>query len=244
MSHASPPLAGRVVVVTGTSRGIGVGLVRGLAEAGARVVGASRSEPEWEPPGDDVYAHLRHDVVADPPQALLAAALERFGRVDGLVNNAAIEHYGDCWSQSDEELDEMLAVNLTAPFALSQEVARHWVEHGEPGAIVNICSVEAEVGWPEPGQAAYAVTKGGLLGVTRALALDLARHGIRVVAIGPGAIETEMAPGDRSYAKRIPLGRAPGTPEDVAGAAVYLLSDAASYVTGQILYVDGGYLLP
>lgn len=240
-----PPLDGRVVVVTGTSRGIGVGLVERFVEAGARVVGTSRSPRRADAPPDDVHLHVVHDVAADPPQALLDAALERFGRVDGLVNNAAVEHYGDCWSQPEDELDDMLATNLTAPFLLSQAFARRWVDRREPGVVVNVCSVESELGWPDPGQAAYAITKGGLLGLTRTMALDLAGDGVRVVAVGPGAIATEMAPSDPSgYAARIPLGQAPGAPRDVADAAIYLLSDAARYVTGEILYVDGGYRIP
>jgi glucose 1-dehydrogenase len=245
MAYERPPLDGRVVVVTGTSRGVGVGLGARLVEAGARVVGCSRIAPAGAMPPDDVYLHVIHDVAQNAPEALLRAALERFGRVDGLINNAAIEHYGDCWSQSDAELDEMLEINLTAPFLLTQAFARHWVERGETGAVVNVGSVECQVGWPDPGQAAYAITKGGLLGLTRSTALDLAEHGIRVTAVGPGSVATEMAaPAESGYTQRIPLGRAPGTPQDVADAAIYLLSDAARYVTGEILYVDGGYLIP
>ncbi|MBS1882524.1 MAG: SDR family oxidoreductase, partial [Actinobacteria bacterium] len=175
-AYQSPPLAGRVVVVTGTSRGVGVGIAARLVEAGARVVGCSRVAPRGPTPPEDAYLHVIHDLASEPPEALLSAALERFGAVDGLVANAAIEHYGDCWAQSDEELDEMLAINLTAPFLLAQAFARHWVEHGTAGVVVNIGSVECKVGWPEPGQAGYAITKGGLLGLTRSLALDLARY--------------------------------------------------------------------
>jgi NAD(P)-dependent dehydrogenase (short-subunit alcohol dehydrogenase family) len=245
MAYQHPPLDGRVVVVTGTSRGVGVGLAARFVEAGARVVGCSRGAPSAELPPADDYLHVIHDIAKDAPEALLSVALQRFGRVDGLVNNAAIEHYGDCWSQSDAELDEMLEINLTGPFLLTQAFARHWAQSGAPGAVVNIGSVECQVGWPDPGQAAYAITKGGLLGLTRSLALDLADHGVRVTAVGPGSVATEMAaPAESGYMQRIPLGGVPGTPQDVADAAIFLMSDAARYVTGEILYVDGGYLIP
>jgi NAD(P)-dependent dehydrogenase (short-subunit alcohol dehydrogenase family) len=231
---------GTVVAITGTSRGIGAGIVDHLVGEGALVIGLSRGET----PAREGYTHVRGDLAADPPERLLEAALAAHGRVDALVNNAGAQHNAACWEQTDAEFDDMLEINLTAPFLLSQAFARHWVEGGAPGVVVNVCSIESQVIWPSPAQSGYATTKGGLLGLTRSMAFDLAAHGVRVVAVGPGAIETEMSPEDRSYGARIPLGHAAGTPRDVAGAVSFLISEDAAYVTGEIVYVDGGYLLP
>jgi len=137
----------------------------------------------------------------------------------------------------------LLAVNLTAPFLLAQAFGRHWRDGGSGGTVVNICSVESDIGWADPPQAGYATTKGALLALTRGIAYDLAELGIRCVAIGPGVIETEMAVGASAVTGRIPLGRL-GTPEEIGDAVVFLASDRARYVTGEILYVDGGYKLP
>jgi glucose 1-dehydrogenase len=237
-------LDGRAIVVTGTSRGIGTGIARRVLDAGASVLGVARSDPPEELGRHARYRHLIADLAAIPAEQVVGAALEHFGRVDGLVNNAGIQFFANCWEQDDAELDDMLRVNLTVPFLLSQAFCRHWVDASEPGVVVNICSIESSVGWSPPGQAGYAVTKGGLLGLTRAMALDLAPHGIRVVAIGPGIIETDMSSTEPEYLERIPLANRPGTPDEIGDSAVFLLSGGASYVTGEILYTDGGYLLP
>ena len=142
----------------------------------------------------------------------------------------------------------MVELNLTVPFRLSQLLAGHWVEEqmqtpAPPRAIVNVCSIESEIAWADPPQAAYAATKGGLLGLTRAMAVELAPQGIRVVAVGPGAIATAMTSDAPEVTETIPLGQRLGTPEEVGDAVAFLLSDAARYMTGGIVYVDGGYLL-
>ncbi|HEY7951727.1 MAG TPA: SDR family oxidoreductase [Solirubrobacteraceae bacterium] len=229
-------MSDRVVIVTGASRGIGEGIARALAAAGMQVFGVSRS------PGEAV--HLQCDLTEpDASQRVLDAALETCGRVDALVNNAGLLLEGNCWEQSDEDIDAMMALNLTVPFLLSQAVAGHWVKEGVEGVIVNVCSIESQVGWADPPQAAYAATKGGLHGLTRAQALELAPHGIRAVAVGPGPIATAMTPPMPELEQAIPLGGRPGTPQDVGDVVAFLLSDAARYVTGEIVYVDGGYLL-
>jgi NAD(P)-dependent dehydrogenase (short-subunit alcohol dehydrogenase family) len=233
--NKNPPEA-RVAIVTGASRGIGEGIARRLAAAGWRVFGCSRTS------GGAVQ--LRCDLTApDAPARVLAAALDAHGRVDALVNNAGLLLEGNCWEQPDEDVDAMVALNLTVPFLLSQIVAGHWVKEGVAGTIVNVCSIESQVGWADPPQAVYAATKGGLLGLTRVQALELAPHGIRAVAVGPGAIATAMTPNSPELARAIPLGGRPGTPDDVGDAVAFLVSDAARYLTGEIVYVDGGYLL-
>ena len=242
---SAPTLDGQVVVVTGASRGIGEGIVARCLEAGARVLGVSRSG--GGPAGADSrdYSSLELDVTdADAPERLLAAALDVHDRVDALVNNAGILISEPCWEQTDEQWDAMFGVNVTAPFLLSQRFARHWVTEKRSAAILNVCSIESEIGWKSPPQAAYAASKGAMLGLTRALALDLSSHGIRVVAIGPGVIDTGLATPEREdVERRIPLDHRFGEPEEIGDAAVFLLSDRASYITGEILFVDGGYQL-
>jgi NAD(P)-dependent dehydrogenase (short-subunit alcohol dehydrogenase family) len=247
-------LEGRAFVVTGASRGIGAGIATCLLAAGARVVGVSRT-PTCGPEGvhghplskscfANAYTALEIDIThTDAPERILGATLAAFGRVDGLVNNAGVLFEGNCWEQPGEEVERTLAVNLTAPFCLAQAFARHWVAAGEPGAIVNVCSVEAQVAWADPPHAAYAASKGGLLGLTRAMALELIEYRVRVVAVGPGVVATEMARNPASTAAAIPLDGRPGTPAEIGEVVAFLLSDAASYIVGEIVYPDGGYLL-
>jgi NAD(P)-dependent dehydrogenase (short-subunit alcohol dehydrogenase family) len=239
-------LDGQVVVITGTSRGIGRAIGERCLEAGALVLGVSRHEV----PGltrRRGYAHSTLDVTAAASsEIVLQTAIDAFGRVDALVNNAGVLIPGNCWEYPDGAWNKSVAVNLKAPFMLSERFARHWVSASAKGVILNMCSLESEIAWKSPPQVGYAATKGALLGLTRAMALDFAAHGIRVVAIGPGVIETGVsgmaAPLGEAMRQSIPLGRL-GTPEEVGDLAVFLLSERAAYVTGEIVFADGGYRL-
>lgn len=231
-------LAGRTAIVTGTSRGIGRALALGIAAAGANVLAVSRGEAA--PAADGRIQPVRCDVCApDAPDIILDAALAAFGQVDALVNNAGIIRFATPMQQTDEEWDDIIATNLTAPFMLSQRLANHWVSQHQPGVIVNLCSVESDVAFHD--QPAYAASKGGLLGLTRAMALELAPLGIRALAIGPGVIDTGMTPPRPEDLERIPMHRL-GTTEEVADGVVLLLSPLARYATGSIFYLDGGYM--
>jgi NAD(P)-dependent dehydrogenase (short-subunit alcohol dehydrogenase family) len=229
-------LAGKAVIVTGASRGIGAAIARSAVDEGASLLAVSRSGRGEPLPGARRLAvDLRDD---DAPRGVLESCLDAFGKVDCLVNNAGIIHHANCWEHPDEPWDEMFETNVTAPFRLSQQLVAHWLAAERSGVIVNITSIESEVAMPH--QAGYAATKGGLLGLTRAMALELAPAGIRAVALAPGDIATEMASA-ANVLGRIPMARQ-GTVEEVANLAVFLLSDRAAYITGAMVAVDGGYL--
>jgi NAD(P)-dependent dehydrogenase (short-subunit alcohol dehydrogenase family) len=230
-------LTDKVVAVTGGSRGIGAAIARRAAEAGGMVVAVSRrgTAPEHERIVA-LAADVRDD---DAPDRILAAALDAFGRFDGLVNCAAVNRHADCWEYSDEAWDEVFETNLTAPFRLSQRAAVHWLEAGAAGVIVNITSIESEVVCPR--QCGYAATKGGLLGLTRSMAVELSGRGIRVVCLAPGYTATEAdTVNPEGLDVLIPVGRM-ATADEIAGGAIFLLSELASYATGTTLFVDGGY---
>jgi len=235
-------LAGRTALVTGASRGIGAAIAGGLKEAGAAVFGLSRSGTA---PAD--IAPLACDL-AD--RAAIVGAFgeieRRTGRLDILVNAAGIALPGRSASLDDEiaRFEGTLAIDLVAPFVCSLAAAALMRRHGR-GAIVNVTSINAVRGFPRnPG---YVAAKAGLAGLTRALALDLAADGIRVNALAPSYIRTAMT--EQSFIDPIRneerrrhtlLGRW-GNPDDVVGAAVFLASDASAYMTGQELFVDGGW---
>ncbi len=250
----SHSLAGKVALVTGASRGIGAAIARGLAASGARVVLAAR-KPEPLQQVADAIAAAGGEALAVPchvgdegqREALLAAALERFGQLDVLVNNAATNpHYGplvdlDGWSAWDKTFE----VNLKGPFDLTRRVARHLVERRAPGSIVMVSSILGVVG--APGMGIYAMTKAALISLTRTLAAELGPRGVRLNAVAPGLVETRFAAAlleddatRAGFMSRTPLGR-PGRPEDVVGAVRFLASDEAAYVTGAVLTVDGGW---
>jgi glucose 1-dehydrogenase len=167
---------------------------------------------------------------------------DAWGEVNLLINSAGVDYSTEPAAISDEEWDRVIDTNLRLPFLTCQTVVRPWLTNGTKGVIVNIASVESVM--PFPRQVHYASSKGGVQMMTRALALDLAPAGIRVNAVGPGTVPRRGEPEERyeSYRSQYPLGRL-GTGDDIAAAVAFLASDDASWITGQTLYVDGGWLV-
>ncbi|QJQ31073.1 2-dehydro-3-deoxy-D-gluconate 5-dehydrogenase KduD [Sphingomonas lacunae] len=243
-------LTGKVALVTGANTGIGQAISLALAEAGADVAVAGRSEPTEtldliEATGRKVV-NIRADLGSvEPVQRVVEEALTGLGRLDVLVNNAGIIRRADLLDFSEEDWDAVTDTNLKSLFFLSQATARHMVERGS-GKIINIASLLTfQGGIRVP---SYAAAKSGVGGVTKAMANELAAKGVQVNAIAPGYIATNNTAAlqadetrNRQIVERIPAGRW-GRPEDIAGAAVFLASSASDYVTGHILAVDGGWL--
>jgi 3-oxoacyl-[acyl-carrier protein] reductase len=240
-------LSGKVALVTGASRGIGHGIATMLASRGAHVVAAARSNH-----ADATVAAIKESggaaAVASVDvgdrrgvEQMIAATLERHGRIDILVNNAGITRDQLLLRMKQDDWDEVMRTNLTGAFLCAQAVIRPMIRQ-RGGRIVSVSSVVGQAG--NAGQANYAASKAGLIGFSRALAREVASRGITVNVVAPGLIDTEMtravsekAHGD--WATQIPLGRL-GATTDVAAAVCFLVSDEASYITGQVLAVNGG----
>lgn len=249
-------LDNKVAIVTGGARGIGFAIARRYLQEGARVVIADiddeagpNAAAELESLGQVRFVECdvgeRLDV-----RNLVAATLDAFGDIDILVNNAGILAGGDFLDLDEADFDRVMRVNVKGCFLVGQAVARHMVARvkagGAPGTIINLSSINAVVAIPS--QIPYVVSKGGVAQLTKAMALALAPYGIRVNAIGPGSIMTELLAtimrepeGRRRVLSRTPLGRI-GEPREIAGIAVFLASDDASYITGETIYADGGRL--
>jgi NAD(P)-dependent dehydrogenase (short-subunit alcohol dehydrogenase family) len=245
-------LAGRVTVITGAAQGIGQACAERFALEGAPVVLLDVDDARGEALANRLgsqgaQALYRHCDVGDKAQvdAAVAAALDRFGRLDVLVNNAGIFRAADFLDIAEADFDAVLRVNLKGAFLMGQACARAMVRQGTGGAIVNMSSVNGVMAIPSI--ASYNASKGGVDQLTRVMSLALVDHGIRVNAVAPGTIATELARqavlgSDEARARilsRTPMKRL-GEPAEVADAVAYLASDAASYITGEILYVDGG----
>ena len=244
----------KVAIVTGASRGIGAEVARQLAAAGGKVVLASRKiEPlteiaaEIEAAGGEALAHACHTGKTDQIEALVAAAVERFGKVDVLVNNAATNPYfGPMMNIDDGAWDKTFEVNLKGYFEMTRAVVRHIQKRKGQGSIVNIASVAGFMAMPLQG--VYAMTKAGVISMTKTLSVELGPD-IRVNAIAPGLIDTKFAsaltqnePIFEMVMQKTSLKRV-GQPADVAGAVLLLASDAGGYFTGAVLTVDGGWSL-
>jgi glucose 1-dehydrogenase len=244
-------LQGRVVIITGAAQGIGAACARRVVQDGAAVAlwdladdaGTALAAEINAAGGQAIYQHCNVARKAEV-EAALAATLARFGHVDGLVNNAGIFKAAPFLEVSEEDWDAVIAVNLKGSFLVGQAVAREMVKR-QRGAIVNMSSVNGTLAIPSI--ASYNASKGAINQLTRVMALSLADQGVRVNAVAPGTIATELAKNavltsDEAKARimsRTPMKRL-GEPEEIADVAAYLLSDAASYVTGEIVVADGG----
>ena len=247
------PLKGKTALVTGASRGIGKAIAKAFAKAGADLVLVSRNSKSLGNVSKEISRLGRKALpivadigIADEIKKAVDEALLVFPRIDILVNNAGIS---PALKRAEElslhEWEEILRVNLTGTFLFCQTVGKVMIQQGG-GKIINMVSVGAVVGFPR--QVGYCASKGGILQLTKVLALDWARFNIQVNAIGPSYIETDLTQGMReskviseNLLSRTPMARF-GKPEEVVGAALFLASDGSSYVTGQTVFVDGGWL--
>ena len=246
-------LDGKVALVTGASRGLGAGMAAALATAGADLVLHASEQPPASTAAELeastgrrpslLTANLSDRQAAD---RLIADAIDAFGHLDIVINNAGIIRRRPAVEHTDDEWDEVIEVNLSNVFRLSRAAGRHMLARRSGGKIINIASMLSfQGGITVPG---YAAAKGGLVQLTKALANEWAPHGINVNAIAPGYMETDNTRAlradpdrNRTITERIPAGRW-GTPQDLAGAAVFLASAASNYVHGHVLVVDGGWL--
>lgn len=250
-------LEGKVAIVTGAARGIGKAIAFAFAREGASLMLCDVDDDEGQAVADELTslgfpADFRYCDVGErlDVRNLVRATCDRFDAVDIVVNNAGIAKGGDFLTLGEDDFDEVIRTNLKGTFLVAQAAAQEMVRQveagGKPGTIINMSSVNGVVALPA--QTAYSASKGAIQQLTKSVAVALAPHGIRVNAIGPGSIETDMLAGVNStpgaldtILARTPLGRV-ASPDEVASIAVFLASDMASYVTGETIYVDGGRL--
>jgi NAD(P)-dependent dehydrogenase (short-subunit alcohol dehydrogenase family) len=242
-------LDNKVAVVTGSSRGTGLAVVRKLCAEGARVVSVSRSGAVSEK-GDAAVFHVTADIsTPDGARRVCDAARRRFGRLDALINNAGVIRDGNVEETDVETWDEVMAVNARGPFLCAKYAIPYMREIGG-GVIVNVSSINAE--WAQPDLAAYCASKAALLALTRSIAVDYAHEGIRSTCVCPSYIRTELLEqyyddqDDPALARQVaaemhPIGRV-AEPEDIAALVAWLASDEATYLTGHPIWIDGGLL--
>ena len=247
-------LKGKVAIVTGGNSGIGKAIALGLARAEASIVIDYVVHPEATEALEREIATLGGQSIGveadvsrvEDLQKLVDAAVAKFGRVDIMVNNAGVETRTSVLDTTEAQYDKVLSINLKSAFFGTQIAARQMVKQGSGGRIINITSVHED--WPMPGNTAYCLAKGGMRMLTRTAGVELARHGILVVGVGPGAVGTAinlstmqdpalMAKLDAA----IPLGRM-AKPEEIANVVAFLAGDGASYVTATTIFADGGIM--
>lgn len=254
-------LDGKTAVITGGARGIGLAITRRLAEAGAVVViidiettEADKAVTQLKSQGIDAH-YVKCDITIEPEvRQMVEETLKKTGSIDILVNNAGIYPRKFLEEMTGEDFQKVLSVNLTGTFLCSRYTAESMISRGKGGCIINIASIEA-LHPSSTGMSAYDASKGGVLTLTKSMARELGKHDIRVNAVAPGAIKTQgilsqtSPSGDRSQRKelkaflsRISLGRM-GDADDIARTALFLASDMAEYITGEMIIVDGGYLV-
>jgi hypothetical protein len=241
----------RVAIVTGASSGLGSRFARVLAAAGARVVLTARRADRLDALASELPDALvmPGDITAaDMPARLVDAALDRYGRLDVVVNNAGASDPVPALDEPSDHFRATVDLDLIAPFELARAAARAIVERGARGSIVNVASIWGVVGVGQIPEAGYAASKGGMINLTRELAAQWARQGVRVNALAPGWFHTEMTDGvmfgseaaEKWMRARTPMGRG-GDAHELDGAMLFLASDASSFVTGTVVTVDGGW---
>lgn len=240
-------LHGKVALVTGASRGIGEGIARRLAETGARVIVAARGEDRVREVASEIVAAggdaegVALDISSPDARDVISTLIEKEGKIDILVNNAGITADDLFLRMKQDAWDRVISTNLDALFPITQEIVKKMIR-ARWGRVINITSIVGMMG--NPGQTNYAASKAGMIGFTKALALEIGSRNVTVNAVAPGYIETAMTEGMTGEAKvalesRIAIKRL-GTVDDIAHATVFLASEQASYITGQVLNVSGG----
>jgi glucose 1-dehydrogenase len=247
-------LANKVAIVTGGNSGIGKAIVLELARQGASVVIDYVSHPEATEALEAQIAALGADVIGiqadvsklDDLERLVAAAVEKFGHVDVMVNNAGVETRTSILDTTEAQYEKVLEINLKSAFFGTQFAARQMIKQGGGGRIINITSIHED--WPMPGNTAYCLSKGGMRMLTRTAAVELAPHNILVVGVAPGAVATPInlsTMTDPALMQKlnsaIPLGRM-AKPEEIAGVVAFLAGDGASYITATTIITDGGMM--
>ncbi len=257
MAIPSLSMDGKVALVTGASRGIGEGIALAFAEAGADVAVCSRSLPAVERVAEEIRALGRRSLAIQADigmksdvERMVEETLKGFGTIDILMNNAGISVRSPMIELPEEDWDKLMDIDIKGYYLCSKAVAPTMIEK-RSGNIISISSINAQLltsTFGYGGLGAYCIAKSGVLTLTRVLAQELAPYNVRVNAIGPGLIETDLNPFMRDEERvkealaRVPLGRV-GQPSDVAATALFLASDASSYITGQVIFVDGGRMV-